>query len=155
MALHLDDIEIAFATAADTWQVRQKVLRPNLPIETAKFVEDAMPSAIHVVARLGAEVVGVASIYCQPEDLSTGAPNGKIWRLRGMATTDEVRSKGVGSKILEKTFRAVKDQGGTRLWCNARKAAVPFYQRHGFKIYGDIFEIPGAGPHYVMKREFT
>lgn len=150
MMFDLNEIEIRTASAADTWQVRQIVLRPNLSIETAKFVEDSMPSATHVIAIHNGMTLGVASIYCQPEPGFTD--EGDVWRLRGMATLGNARSKGVGSMVLERVFDEVKRSSGRVLWCNARTAAMPFYERHGFKSFGEEFEIPGAGPHYIMKK---
>ena len=32
-------------------------------------------------------------------------------------------------------------------WCNARVPALRFYQRHGWRIVSDQFDIPTAGPH--------
>jgi hypothetical protein len=40
------------------------------------------------------------------------------------------------------------------LWCNARRTipAAGFYQKQGWTIVSDIFEIPTAGPHVKMSK---
>jgi hypothetical protein len=36
------------------------------------------------------------------------------------------------------------------LWCNARLAAVGFYERAGMVTTGEIWEEPVIGPHIAM-----
>jgi hypothetical protein len=36
------------------------------------------------------------------------------------------------------------------LWCNARIIAVDFYKKQGLETFGEQFEIPLVGNHYVM-----
>ena len=40
--------------------------------------------------------------------------------------------------------------GGGLLWCNARLAAVGFYERAGMVTTGDVWEEPVIGPHIAM-----
>ena len=72
------------------------------------------------------------------------------WRLRGMATDPSHRSAGVGSAVLSAGLTAVRDAGGEVVWCNARTAALPFYERHGFRRLGSEFASGGTiqVPHH-------
>ena len=45
----------------------------------------------------------------------------------------------------------VSKENNTGIWCNARIRAVPMYERRGFVIVSDIFEIEGIGPHHDMQ----
>ena len=36
------------------------------------------------------------------------------------------------------------------MWCNARTPAVGFYQRHGWVVASEEFEVKTAGPHFKM-----
>jgi len=81
-----------------------------------------------------------------------GAERSASWRLRGMATREDVRSLGIGAAVLDRVVRHVADHGGGLLWCNARLAAVPFYRRAGFVTHGETWEEPQIGPHVVMWR---
>ena len=42
-----------------------------------------------------------------------------------------------------------------QLWCNARTPAVGFYQRMGWAVVSDVFEIPTAGPHVRMTKRLS
>ena len=37
-------------------------------------------------------------------------------------------------------------------WCNARVPALAFYQRQGWQIMSEQFDIPTAGPHRKMTK---
>jgi predicted GNAT family N-acyltransferase len=67
-----------------------------------------------------------------------------------MATVPEVRGLGFGKALVAACVNTVKEERGALLWCNARKGAVPFYARQGWKILGEEFDIPTAGPHFKM-----
>jgi GNAT superfamily N-acetyltransferase len=73
------------------------------------------------------------------------------WRLRGMATREDLRGTGIGAAVLEACVGHVGAQGGGFLWCNARVAARRFYGRAGFSEWGDEFESQGTA-HIVMWR---
>jgi hypothetical protein len=43
--------------------------------------------------------------------------------------------------------------GPRLMWCNGRQPAAPFYERLGWTIASEAFEIPTAGPHFrITKR---
>lgn len=150
--------------AADTLALRAAVLRPGIPPEALVYPGDDHADALHVGAfALGPDdaerLVGIATIYPEPPpDAHRGAlpddafPYGAAFRLRGMATTPEVRGAGHGRALLEACFDHVRARGARYLWCNARVVALAFYQTMGLVPVGDEFDIPGVGPHYVMWR---
>ena len=74
------------------------------------------------------------------------------WRLRGMATRADLQGKGIGSMVLKAALEHVGTEGGELIWCNARVSALAFYERAGFRTWGEPWEIPGHGPHVVMWR---
>ena len=137
---------IELVTREEILPLRHAVLRPNLPIETAKYPEDAHPDIFHLADRADGTVISCVTFLPQPID---GKP---AWRLRGMATADAHRGRGVGGRLLESGVAEVARRGGTVVWCNGRSAAVGFYQRHGFLIRGDEFDVPPIGPHFVFVR---
>jgi hypothetical protein len=54
--------------------------------------------------------------------------------------------------VLDALVGHALDRGATRIWCNARTPARAFYERGGFRVASDEFELPEIGPHYVMER---
>lgn len=83
--------------------------------------------------------------------------NGELaWRLRGMCTDTSYQSRGFGGKLLACAERAITKDSNLRLfWCNARVPALEFYQRHGWKVDSEEFDIPTAGPHRRMVKRVT
>ena len=69
-----------------------------------------------------------------------------------MATDVAVRGKGYGAALVTACLAHVKREGGAELWCNARVSASEFYTRLGFEVLEGPFELPGIGPHFLMRR---
>lgn len=136
-----------------TLGVRRRVLRPGRSEEETRFAGEDGPD----VAWFGAvratgvdepgEVVGSAGVY--PEPSPDGRPG---WRIRGMATDEEVRGIGVGALVLDGVLDHVRDGGGGLVWANVRLGARAFYESRGFRAVTDVFDIPDVGPHVRMER---
>ena len=76
------------------------------------------------------------------------------YRLRGMAVDPAFHRRGIGRLLLQLLESRVLESGYTTLlWCNARTPAVPFYKSMGWKVVSEEFDIPTAGPHFVMIKE--
>jgi GNAT superfamily N-acetyltransferase len=138
-------------SATVTLDLRHAILRAGLPRETAIFPGDDAPSSQHFGAFMNERLVGVATIHYVP------LPDPLVlersaYQVRGMATVEEVRGQGVGSALLVACIAAAKAAGVPWIWCNARTPAAGFYSHHGFKVQGEVFDIPTAGPHYRMRR---
>lgn len=134
---------------AQVRELRHSVLRPFDPPEKLVYSGDDAADTLHAGAFQGDTLVGIASVCREP--LPDGADTTQ-WRLRGMATVPSVRGKGYGRALLERCFAHIRAEGGTLLWCNARVAALGFYEHLGFVAQGEEFEIVPIGPHYVMTR---
>jgi GNAT superfamily N-acetyltransferase len=146
-SLIVDDrpLTIRRAVADEIVDLRHRVLRSGLPRESAIFPGDELPTSRHFGAFDGPKAVCCATFHLEPWQ---GEP---AWRLRGMATDDNFRGKGVGRALLNFAEEIVISENPIRLfWCNARTPAAQFYQSLDWKIVSDVFEIPTAGPHYVM-----
>ncbi len=74
------------------------------------------------------------------------------YQLRGMAVLEDYQGLGLGRDILSHGERLLKSQGVELVWCNARKIAVNFYKRQGYKIIGEPFNIPEIGMHFIMHK---
>jgi GNAT superfamily N-acetyltransferase len=125
--------------------LRHRILRADLPRESAMFEGDDEPTTGHFAAWQDAVVVGCVSIMRRALDDQPG------WQLRGMAVDADLRRAGVGARLLQMAIDHIRSHGApTILWCNAREVAIAFYQRQGLSIISPRFEIPTAGPHYKM-----
>ena len=143
----IPEIEIRSLTAEETVPLRWVILRTGLPRETAVFPGDEAATSRHFGALIEGRLVGVATIHLAP------MPGGsESYQVRGMATVEEVRGIGAGSALLAACAAEARREGARRLWCNARTPAAGFYEKHGFARLGEAFEIPTAGPHFLMAR---
>ena len=125
--------------------LRHKVLRPHLPFEASCLPSDNDPDAIHFTLKKGDTILSVASLYSESLEVMS---NNNTFRLRGMATEPSEQRKGFGGMILHSAIDHLKKKTDVEiLWCNARATAFGFYEKMGFTILGEIFDIPNLGPH--------
>ncbi|GIW77035.1 MAG: putative N-acetyltransferase YitI [Phycisphaerae bacterium] len=130
--------------------LRHKLLRDGLPAESARFEADDDPQTVHWAAVVNGRVIGCVSLVLQALE---GQP---AWQLRGMAVLQEFQRRGIGSQLLRRTEEhVIRHAPPGLIWCNAREQAVGFYQRHGWKIISDRFDIPTAGAHYRMLKRLV
>ena len=127
--------------------LRRTVLRPNLPPEESVFPGDDKPTSLHLGAFENDELVGIATLIQAACPVDGRADD---WRLRGMATAQKVRNRGIGGLLLSRCIAYVRDVGGGRVWCNGRSSARRFYERHGLTAVGQEFLSPHTGPHYLF-----
>lgn len=136
-------------SAEEIRPLRHRILRPSQAFEETVYPDDDGPDTVHLGALDGKRLVGIASLYREDR---AGGPSGG-WRLRGMATDDDVRGVGFGAALLGACIGHVATESGAELWCNARMSAVGFYRRNDFEVLSDEFDVAGIGPHVVMARE--
>ena len=140
-------MDIKVVAAKDIRPLRNLVLRPNLPIETTYYDLDNDIETFHLASIMDNTIISIGTFY--PEnDIELQTKNG--YRLRGMATHPKFRRKSAATKLMKESFVLLKEKRCDVLWCNARLVAVEFYKSLGFKITGEIFDIPSIGPHYKM-----
>jgi GNAT superfamily N-acetyltransferase len=142
-------VEVRPVPLAEVLPVRQRVLRPHQRVEDVEFQGDRRPGALHLGAFEGARLVGVASVL---PDRHPVLPDGDAWRIRGMAVDEDARGRGVGGLLLQACVDHARSLGAALVWCNARVRAVAFYERHGFVVDGDVFDVDVIGPHVRMHR---
>jgi predicted GNAT family N-acyltransferase len=128
--------------------LRHRLLRGGLPAETARFPGDDEASTWHfgVFYR-----VPEASLVSCGSFMVNNYKEKPAWQLRGMCTETHLQGKGFGGKLLACAEEAITKSSTVRqFWCNARVPAIPFYERHGWKVDSEEFGIPTAGPHRKM-----
>ena len=144
-----DGVRVRAVDAETGRALRTAVLRPHEP-PGPMYPSEEDPATVHVAA-LGedGEVLAVGSVMAEPHPRE---PREGDWRVRGMATRPDMRGRGLGLLVLAQLEAAAGQAGAARLWCNARTPAVGFYERAGWRVEGEEFQIAGIGPHFVMSR---
>jgi len=143
-----DAVHAQRVDAAVTRPLRQRVLRPHETLEQLVLQGDDDPESGHFAVLEDGEVVATGSVRRERPPWPVDGP---AWRLRGMATAEDRRSRGLGGAVLAAVIAHVRGHEGGWLWCNARLPAVPFYRRAGFVTRGDSWEDPLIGPHIAME----
>ena len=138
---------IRFISADEVLPIRSAVLREGkLAPEACRFDNDELESSFHLGHFINTELAGIASFHQQ----SLTEYNGDGYQLRGMATIEKYRAKGLGNQLLNFGMVYLRGQNVDYLWCNARKTALTFYLNSGFEIISKEFDVLGIGPHYKM-----
>jgi predicted GNAT family N-acyltransferase len=73
-------------------------------------------------------------------------------RLRQMAVLNDLQGKGIGRALMTFAENLARDQGYKNLTMHARKHAIGFYEKMGYKVSGPEFTEVSI-PHFVMQKE--
>ncbi len=76
----------------------------------------------------------------------------KTLKLRQMAVQNNVQGKGIGASLMNFAETLARDKGYKKLMMHARKNAMGFYEKLGYKATGNEFEEVTL-PHYVMEKK--
>jgi predicted GNAT family N-acyltransferase len=132
------------ATAADgaaAYDIRRRVFQEEqgVPPELEFDSDDAI--AVHVVAVAGGDVIGTGRLVMHAD----------IAKVGRMAVVREWRGRGAGRAILAALVGEAAQRGVQRVVLHAQVHAIPFYERNGFRVVGDVFDEAGI-PHRRMER---
>jgi len=73
-------------------------------------------------------------------------------RLRQMAVLNDLQGKGIGRALMSFAENLARDRGYKVMSMHARKNAVGFYEKMGYKVTSTEF-IEVTIPHYVMEKQ--
>jgi predicted GNAT family N-acyltransferase len=133
--------------------LRHRLLRAGLPAEAAQFPGDNEVSTWHIGLFYPGSPENAPLVSCASFMLNS-YKEAPAWQLRGMCTDTEYQGRGFGGKLIECAEAAIVEGSSVRrFWCNARVPAIPFYERHGWMVDSEEFDIPTAGPHRKMVKK--
>ena len=146
-----DLIEIKQLETDAIKELRYEVLWPHKNSSSDCTIEpDSAESTFHIGATMGNEVVGTSTLII---DINPNFEEQNQYRLRAMATSPKIRGTRTGVAIVNKAIEELQKRNVKLLWCDARLIATGFYEKLGFKIKGDVYEVPNIGPHKLMYKE--
>ena len=122
--------------------IRRAVFIEEQNVPEAEEIDDLDDQALHLLATDNGQPVATARLFVKGE-------TGKIGRVAVMASH---RGTGLGAQIMQACLDILATQPGvTRAYLSAQTYALGFYEKLGFKAYGE--EYPDAGiPHMDMER---
>ena len=78
--------------------------------------------------------------------------NPEIVKLRQMAVLNALQGKGIGRALMQFAENLARDHGYRIITMHARKNAVGFYEKMGYKVKGPEFTEVSI-PHYEMEKQ--
>ncbi len=72
-------------------------------------------------------------------------------RLRQMAVHNSQQGKGIGATMMNFAENVARERGYRIMTMHARKSAIGFYEKLGYKVFGDEFEEVTI-PHFEMHK---
>jgi ribosomal protein S18 acetylase RimI-like enzyme len=77
-----------------------------------------------------------------------------VCRLRQMAVLNSLQGKGIGAAMLNFAENVARDRGFRNMTMHARKTAIGFYEKLGYRIKGDEF-LEITIPHFIMEKRLS
>lgn len=132
----------------DTHALRHLVLWPHLESPDVCVIDiDHRSDAMHFGVRVHHEIVAIGSFFHMTSPkIEATLP----YRLRAMAVHPAHRGKDYGQALIREACQQLRQLDVDILWCDARLKAVPFYQRLGFHMLPEVYDVPRIGPHQFM-----
>ncbi len=137
---------VKFIPVELTLDLRSRILRDGKSLTECVFPTDQVKGIFHLGFYVEKKIATVASFF--PNNYKDYVQPG--YQLRGMATDHPFLGKGYGKQLIEFAVNYIRNTNAAYIWCNARSSAVEFYQKLGFELVSEEFEIAGVGPHYEM-----
>ena len=75
-------------------------------------------------------------------------------RLRQMAVLNNLQGKGIGRALMNFAENLARDRGYRIMRMHARKNAIGFYEKMGYRISGNEF-VELTIPHYIMEKNLV
>jgi predicted GNAT family N-acyltransferase len=110
-----------------TYKLRRDVLYPNKQIAEMEMDEDNI--GVHFGGFKDNKLVAVVSLFQKDSD----------FQFRKLAVDPLVQNMGLGNAILKYIEAYARENGGTRIWCNARVSAIGFYLKSNYSPTGEHF----------------
>jgi len=124
-------------------KLRDEILRKPLGLSFTKEELEREKNNLHIVAYEDERMLGCCMLL--EEDPQTV-------RLRQMAVMNDLQGKGIGKALMQFAENLARDRGYKKITMHARKNALGFYEKMGYKTKGKEFEEITI-PHYVMEKE--
>jgi len=124
-------------------ELRNEILRKPLeltfdPEELSREKEDILIAAFEEEKMLGCCLLTKVDSQCV--------------RLRQMAVQNNLQGKGIGAAMMNYAENVARDAGYNKIIMHARKTAIGFYEKLGYKVTGNEFEEITI-PHFIMEKK--
>lgn len=134
-------LRVAQTDDVDTCRaLRRTVFIEEQGVAEADELDDKDAEALHLLALDGDTAIGSARLL----------PFGTTVKIGRVCVLPDYRGKGVGVSLIEASHDVARGSGATRAILGAQLSALGFYERLGYRAYGEIFDDAGID-HKMME----
>ena len=119
------------------------------PSPSTSTSSEANPEDLELVSIISLFISSSSSSDSNREEEAHAPQQQSVARFRKFATAPAWQGRGVGTALLRNVIAAAARAGARRIWCDAREAALPFYERFGLRAEGEVF-FKGDVPYLRM-----
>ena len=77
-------------------------------------------------------------------------------RIEVLVVQEQVRHQGIGAQLLEAAEAEARRRGCHSVWLDTFSfQALPFYEAHGYAIFGALEQYPGTHTRYFVRKSLT
>jgi len=135
------------------YDVRTTVFVDEQGVPPELEMDAADDRADHVLAMRGTRPVGAARLVVEPCGFAGVDPaQGEVGHLGRLAVQADERGRGAGAALAHAVEDAARGRGLAVLVLAAQTHALGFYERLGYRAYGDEFDDAGL-PHRMMRKD--
>jgi predicted GNAT family N-acyltransferase len=124
-------------------KLRDDILRRPLGLSFSPEELDDEKDNLLIGAFEDGNILGCAMLVEEKSD---------VVKLRQMAVLNYVQGKGIGRALMQFAENLARDHGYKILTMHARKNAIGFYEKMGYKVKGNEF-MEVSIPHFEMEKE--
>ena len=124
-------------------KLRDDILRKPLGLTFTNDELENEKNNLHIAAYEDDQMLGCCMLV--EEDAETV-------RLRQMAVINDLQGKGIGRALMQFAENLARDRGYRKITMHARKNALGFYEKMGYKTRGNEFQEITI-THFVMEKE--
>jgi predicted GNAT family N-acyltransferase len=121
-----------------------------VPSDLERDERDA--DAVHFVALVGTEIVGTGRLVVEPPGFEGLDPQlGPVGHLGRLAVRAAGRGRGTGAALVRRIEADAAGCGLRALYLAAQTHALGFYERLGYRAYGDVFDDAGIAHRHMWR----
>ena len=124
------------------FEIRRVVFMVEQAVPEEEEYDGLDKDCLHFMASLDNKPVGTARLRITDENQA---------KAERVAVYQEVRGYGIGRILMEALEHKARSLGHQSMLLSSQTHAIPFYERIGYKAYGDIFMDAGI-PHRWMRK---
>jgi len=124
------------------YNLRWEILRKPWKQPKGSEKDELEDRSFHIIVLDNKKVVGVGRLHKNSDTEC---------QIRYMAVDENYQGKGIGKAILIKLHEKAKESGLKKIVLNARKKAIGFYEKFGYKNLGKSHTLFGEIEHFKMQ----